>query len=344
MRNFANRRTMLCAAVAAGLAAMGLGAQAQTVEMKLGFVTINDSQHEGAKLFAEEIAKKTGGAIQVKIFPAGQLGNIARQIEGLQLGTQEAFMTPPGFMVGISPAFQAADAAGLFDSPWHHHKTLNHPPVRDRLLTLPEKANITGVYLWSAGNTGIASREPINKLEDIKGLKLRVLASKVEIGVVASFGATGIPMDFTEVIAAIQNRTLDGTRIGVVVLAPSKFYTVAKHIYAESTGYVPAGMWVSKGWIDKLPANLRQAIHEVGQGIADRTELIAIDLLAKGAKIWRDNGGTIVEPTPADKAEMLRRARAVSDEILGNDPAVKEVYALVKAGAAATAGMKPPTQ
>lgn len=344
MKKYATGRMTVRAAVVAALASTALGAQAQTIEMKLGFVTINDSQHEGAKLFAEEIAKKTSGAIQVKIFPAGQLGNIARQIEGLQLGTQEAFMTPPGFMVGIAPAFQAADAAGLFESNWHHHKSLNHPPLRDKLLALPEKANITGVYLWSAGNTGIASRNPIRTIDDIKGLKLRVLASKVEIGVVSAFGATGIPMDFTEVMAAIQNRTLDGTRIGVVVLAPSKFYSVAKHIYLEATGFVPAGMWVSKGWVDKLAANHRQAIFEVGQGLADRTGQIAIDLLAKGAQTWRENGGEIVEPTPADKAELLKRARAVSDDILGNDPAVRDMYALAKQAAAATAGVKPPAR
>jgi TRAP-type C4-dicarboxylate transport system substrate-binding protein len=344
MTRLTNKRRLIGAAVLGGVALFAADAPVHAVEMKIGFVTINDSQHETAKLFADEIAKKTNGALTAKIYPAGQLGNIAREIEGLQLGTQEGFYTPPGFMVGIAPAFQAADAAGLFESSWHHHKTLNYPPVRDKLLKLPEKANITGIYLWSAGNTGIASREPIRSIDDIKGLKLRVLASKVETGVVASFGATGIPMDFTEVVAAIQNRTLDGTRIGVVVLAPSKFYSVAKHIYMESTGYVPAGMWVSKNWLEKLPADQRKAIYEVGNGLADRTELIALDLIDKGAKIWRENGGDIVEPTPADKAEMLRRARTVSDEILGNDPAVKDMYALVKQGAEATKGMKPPAR
>jgi TRAP-type C4-dicarboxylate transport system substrate-binding protein len=332
------------AAGIAALAAAGLayGAPAQAIDMKLGFVTINDSQHESAKLYAEEIARRTNGAIQARIFPAGQLGNIGRQIEGLQLGTQEAFYTPPGFMVGINPAFQAADAPGLFDSTWHHHKTLNHPLVREKFLGLAKPANIVGVYAWSAGNTGIASRGPIKTIDDVKGLKLRVLASKVETGFVRTLGATGVPMDFTEVLPAIQNRTLDGTRIGIVVLVPSKFYTAAKYLYLESTGYVPTGLWVSKGWLDKLPAAHRRAVFEAGEALADKTQLVGMELLARVEKAWVENGGEVTQPSPADRAELLRRARGVSDEVLGGDAKVKDMYDLVKRAAEATRGQTPP--
>jgi TRAP-type transport system periplasmic protein len=166
-------RLPLLAAALIGLTSIGVpsAAMSQTVDMKIGFVTINDSQHESSKVYAEEIGKRTNGAIQARIFPAAQLGNIGRQIEGLQLGTQEAFITPPGFMVGINPAFSAADAPGLFDSGWHQMKALNHPLVRDKFMALGDHANIAGAYLYSAGYTGIASRAPIRNLNDIKGLK-----------------------------------------------------------------------------------------------------------------------------------------------------------------------------
>ena len=329
--------------MAAAIVAISAGvASAQSIEMKIGFVTINDSQHESAKLFAEEVAKRTNGAIQARIFPAGQLGNIARQIEGLQLGTQEVFYSPPGFFVGINPAFQAADAPGLFDSAWHQMAALNHPSIRDKFLALAEHANISGVFVFTASHTAIASRNPISTINDIKGLKLRVLASKVEIGYVSALGATGVPMDFTEVIAAIQNRTLDGTRIGVAVLAPSKFYTVAPNIYAEATGYVPIVVWFSKGWLGKLSAEHRATIYATGKDLTEKSQLIANELVARLDKVWTDNGGKIVQPTPADRAELFRHARRVSDEILGGDPKVKDTYQLMKQAAEATKGARPP--
>lgn len=317
-------------------------AAAQKVDIKIGFITINDSQHFSAKLFAKRIAEKTGGQVTARVFPAGQLGSIPRQIEGMQLGTQEAFYTPPGFYVGINPAFQAADAPGLFKSAWHQYNTLNHPSVRDKFLGLAEHANIKGIHLWSAGHTGIATRRPVKSLDDLAGLKLRVLASKVEVAYVKSLGATGVPMGFGEVVPAIRNGTLDGTRIGVVVLAPSKFFTVAKYLYPEATGYIPAGLWVSKKWFEKLSAAHQAAIVEVARGTSRETQQEAIAIIGRLDKVWRDNGGEINLPSAADKAAILKRAAEVSDSELGGNPKVAEMYALVKKAAALTADMAEP--
>lgn len=317
-------------------------ALAQKIDMKMGFITINDSQHYSAKLFAKRIGERTNGEITARIFPAGQLGSIPRQIEGMQLGTQEAFYTPPGFYVGINPAFQAADAPGLFKSAWHQYNTLNHPIVRDKFLAAAEHANIKGIHLWSAGHTGIATRREVKTLKDLAGLKLRVLASKVEVAYVKALGATGVPMGFGDVVPAIRNGTLDGTRIGVVVLAPSKFYTVAKHLYPEATGYIPAGLWVSKKWFEKLSARHQKAIVDVGRGASRETQQQALAIIGRLDKVWRDNGGQINLPSAADKAEMLRRAAVVSDRVLGGNPRVREMYALVKKAAAMTVDMKPP--
>ena len=85
---------MLTAGVGA-LLGVDRTASAQTHDMKIGFVTINDSQHSSAKLFAAEIDKRTNGRLKARIFPAAQLGKIPRQIEGLQLATQEVLRGHP---------------------------------------------------------------------------------------------------------------------------------------------------------------------------------------------------------------------------------------------------------
>lgn len=230
------------AAALATLIAAPIRAAAQSFEMKIGFATINDAQHKSAVWFSDQIAKRTGGKIKARVFPASQLGKIPRQIEGVQLGTQEAFITPPGFFVGINPAFQAPDAPGLFDSFEHQYRTLNHPTVRDKFLRLAEQAGVVGNYIWSAGETALATREPVLKLDDLDGRKIRVLASKMEVAMMREFGATGVPMPYTEVLPAIQQRVLDGVQSGVVVMGPSKFYTVAKHLTPNAMAYIPSAM------------------------------------------------------------------------------------------------------
>ena len=100
-------RTRKVTGVFAALVLAGYtGTAAAQMEMKIGYGTINDPQHA----IAQEIQKRIGGnkdmGIKVSIFPAGQIGKIPRMIEGIQFGTLEMLVIPPGFLVGINPAFQ----------------------------------------------------------------------------------------------------------------------------------------------------------------------------------------------------------------------------------------------
>lgn len=330
------KRTILAAAAVA-LAATAATAQTKH-DMKCGFVTVNDSQHRSAEIFKDKIAGKTGGAVDVRIFPLAQLGTIPRQVEGIQLGTQECFISPPGFFVGLNQAFQAPDAPALFESQMHQHRSLNHPTVRDKFLALASHAGIVGNYTWSAGATAVASRRPIETLDDFKGRKIRVLATKMEIATLKTVGAAGIPMPYSEVLPALQRKGIDGVRSGIIVMGPSKFYTVAKYIYNEKSAFIPSGMWLNRKWLDSLPKAHRAAIFEVGKEMGDITVKIAIEITAKWEKLWGEKGGTVTEPTAADRAELFRRVRPLGDEFLGKNPKIAPMYKLIKAAAAATAG------
>ena len=329
------KRTALMAA-AALLAATT--ANAKTYDMKCGFVTVNDSQHRSAEIFKGKIAERTGGEVDVRIFPLAQLGTIPRQVEGIQLGTQECFISPPGFFVGLNQAFQAPDAPALFESQLHQHRTLNHPTVRDKFLALASHAGIVGNYTWSAGGTAVASRRPIKTLDDFKGRKIRVLATKMEIATLKTVGAAGIPMPYSEVLPALQRKGIDGVRSGIIVMGPSKFYTVAKYIYNEKSAFIPSGMWLNRKWLDGLPAGHRAAIFDIGKEMGDITGKIAIEITAQWEKLWIEKGGEITEPTAADRAELFRRTRPLGDEFLGKNPKIAPMYNLIKAAAEATRG------
>lgn len=155
------RTSITLAALAAGMAFAVVPASAQKVyKLKAGFVTINDSNHYAANFLKKELAKTTNGRIDVGVFPAAQLGRIPRQLEGIQLGTQEAFLIPPGFFVGIDQSFQVPDAPGAFDDILHQHRTMNHPPFRDKFLNLPVKAGFVGKVIWSCADTSIVTVKP----------------------------------------------------------------------------------------------------------------------------------------------------------------------------------------
>src|SRR5690242_17159117 len=152
-------------------------AQGKTYTMKLSTATINDTQHEWLKRFAAEVEKNSNGRIKAEIYPASQLGAIPRQIEGVQFGSIQGWMGPPEFLVGVDERFEAMSAPGLFSSVDQVMKVAQDPPIQKMMYGLGEPKGFTGRGFAPIGPSSILTKKPVNKLADLSGLKIRVLAS-----------------------------------------------------------------------------------------------------------------------------------------------------------------------
>jgi C4-dicarboxylate-binding protein DctP len=299
--------------------------------MRIGMVTINDTQHQLANRFKEEIEKRLKGAIKVSVFPAAQLGKIPRQIENLKLGAQQAFVSPPGFFAGINKSFQVPDAPGVFKNFWHAHNTLTHPDFRGKFLRLAENAGIVGITVANYGPISIASLKPIRNLDDMKGIKVRVLATPMESKAASVMGMTGVPMPYSEVLPALQQRTIDACSSNAVVMGASKFHTATKFITMTETGHIPSAMWVSKRWLDKLPKAHQEEILKLGRELETWVAKTAFQNNKNAEKVWKDNGTEVIRLSAADQATMVKRLAPLGDEFLAKDPKTKDMYALMKA-------------
>tara|TARA_R110000787_G_scaffold95507_2_gene198473 strand:+ start:278 stop:1288 length:1011 start_codon:yes stop_codon:yes gene_type:complete len=334
------KRTLFAlAAVAAGATVFSVApahAQQKTYTMKFGFVTINDSTHRMGNWVKEKLEARSQGRLKVEIYPAGQLGTVPRQVEGLLLGTQEAFGIVPGFMVGLSRSFMVTDAPGLFDSIAHQHRAVNQEPFRTRFLTQAVGKGILGNAMWSCGDTAIATLTPFRKLEDLKGKKLRVLASPLERAAVEKMGATGVPMPFTEVLPALQQRVIDGVRTGMIVMYPSKFYTVTKYATLTGGAHIVCAQFLSANWMKSLPADLREMIEEAGREVTPIVGRWGEEMTREAEKKWAEVGGEIIRLSDEDQAELRKRLSPIAEDILGKDPQTAEMYAELKKAVAAT--------
>ena len=318
--------------VALGAAmALAPAASAQTV-MKIGFATINDGQHKSALWIEKEVEKRTGGSIDVQVYPAAQLGKIPRQIEGVLFGTQEAFISPPGFFKGLNPAFAAPDAPGLFDSFAHQTKTLNDPSVRDKFLGLATSKGVTGLYISAAGASALAMRDPVRTLSDVKGKKIRVLASPMEVAIMRELGAAGTPMAYSEVLPAIQRRVLDGASSAITVMGPSKFYTAAKYITPTHITHIPTGMWTNAKFLAKLSDKEREIVTQVGKEVAPVANKWSEEDTKTWEKKWGEEGGTVVRLKEEERLAAIAKLRPL-EKIFLDDPKVAPMYKLIKAAA-----------
>jgi len=334
------RTPLLPAALFAAALALGsAAATAQTFTAKMGTATINEDQHEWLKRLKELVEQRSNGRFKADIFPANQLGSIPRQIEGIQLGTQEVWIGPPGFMIGLDQRFQVYDSPGWFDDIDHAFRTVTDPDLRGKLLSMGEAKGIKGLGIIMTSQTSFVSRTPIRTLADFKGKKIRVLASKIERRITDEFGASPISMDLSEVITAISQGTVDAARSGISVWVPFKYQTVAKYLLDTREAFIPAIAVASKAWFDKLPADLQTIVLDAAREIEPEIQAFGTKLKAGMHETWVQGGGEIVRLSPAEQAEYLRRTASIGAEIAAENPAVKQFYDLMIQTAAKTRKM-----
>src|SRR5688500_18162340 len=118
------------------MAALQPSTQAAAAEftMKFATATFNETQHQYIKFFKEAVEKASNGRIEVGIFPRSELGPIPRMIDGLQLGTVEAYIGPADFYVGVDPRLGVFSAPMLFKNNDHASATVLDPALNQDIL------------------------------------------------------------------------------------------------------------------------------------------------------------------------------------------------------------------
>lgn len=317
----------VAAAFAAVLTAAAPGpAVGQEFTMKMGGIAVNDPSHHYLKRFAELIEEKSGERIEGKVFPGAQIGGFPQMIQGVQLGTLELFTGPPGFLKGVDSRFQVADAPGLFEDMAHAHRAYTDPAFRNRFLDIAVDKGIQGVSLWVYGPTSYIATTPLRGLQDFRGKKFRVLATKVETTLMDRLGATGVPMDFPEVLPALQRGVIDGVRSSIVVTGAMKFFDAAKYITLVNDAMIPLGGYASVAFLNRLPEDLRETVIAVGKQVEEEMLGVALEFDARAEDLWRKNGAEIIHLSEKDQAEFMRIARGVSEAVLAADSRLEPLY------------------
>ncbi|MEQ8347508.1 MAG: TRAP transporter substrate-binding protein [Sneathiellaceae bacterium] len=326
-----SRTSGLCAAIAlATTLCMGSAAMAADFTMKFGTATFNDDQHKFIETFKEELAARTD-RIEVEIYPQSQLGPIPRQIEGLQFGTQEAFISPVDFFAGVDKRFGVFSAPGLFRDKAHAAKAIADAEVQ---AAIDEMAQAKGMLLLGAfayGNHDYIAKEPILSLADFDGKKIRVNATEMEREAMRRVGATGVPMPLGEVMPALQQGVIDGTRSVVTIFIAFKYWDYAKTITVINDTMLVSVALLSRSWFDSLPADLQAAVLEAGRAAQEKWQAESFEFHKGLRQVWIDNGGSFAALPEKDQAEMISRLSTVGADASADNPETKAFYEKLKA-------------
>lgn len=307
------------------LGLMGSAAFAADFTMKFGTATFNEDQHKFIEVFKEELESRTD-RIEVEIYPQSQLGPIPRQIEGLQLGTQEAFVSPVDFFAGVDKRFGVFSAPGLFRDKQHAAAVMADAEVQAAVDEMARGKGMIQLGQFAYGNHDYIAKDPIETLADFEGMKIRVNATDMEREAMARVGATGVPMPLGEVLPALQQGVIDGTRSVVTIFIAFKYWDYADTITVINDTMLVSVALMSQTWFEGLPPDLQATVLEAGNAAEARWQAESFEFHKGLRSVWEENGGKFVELPTADQAEMISRLSTVGADATANDPETKAFF------------------
>ncbi len=267
-----------------------------------------DSLSTMAKWAVEEIKKRTNGRIDGKVFPASQLGNNVQMIEQLQLGTLECTAGAVAFMSGAYPPVTIFDLPFFFpDNPDMVRKVLKEGKTARWLLDDMTRVGLKGLAFHLTGYKQFTSNKAIAKLEDMKGIKFRSMASPILLEQFKALGANAVPIPFAETYSALQSGVAEGQENPYWAIYKMKFHEVQKYLSVSNHGLIVIYNLVSKKWWDKLPSDLQKTITEVFSEAERVTWKRGQEIDQEAIKAMQAAGLKFVKISPQER-ERFRKA------------------------------------
>ena len=316
----------LAAVIALSLLAAPLAASAQDIKPRLirfGYGLNEDSnQGRAVKFFADAVEKNSGGKMRVRAVGAAALGSDVQQQQALVGGAQEMMVGSTATLVGIAKEMALWDTPFLFQTAEEADAVLDGPVGQKVLNKLPEKG-LVGLVYWENGFRNLSnSKHPINRLEDMEGIKLRVMQNPVYIDTFKTLGANAVPMAFSELFGAMETKTVDGQENPYTTILSSKFYEVQKYVTATNHVYSPWILLVSKKYWDGLSKDEQKVLMDAAKASRDFERKDTREASAKALTELRAKG---MQFSKLDAKELGR---------------LREKLTKVNAGIAANVGME----
>jgi tripartite ATP-independent transporter DctP family solute receptor len=257
-------------ALATGAALLGTAAvQAQDIKqrnLRFGFSLAKDHPFgQGAQKFADLVAQKSGGRIKVQLFPGAVLGSDPQNLSAVRGGTLDFTSMATGIVASIDKQQMIFDLPFLFNNV-QEANAIADGPIGRKLMDDLAQHGVIGLGIWDLGFRHITnSRRPINRIEDIQGLKLRVIGAPIYVDLFNALGANPVPMTFGEVYGALESRAIDGQDNPLGVIESARFQEVQKYLSLTRHFYTGMPLLMSKKTWDSMSEAEQRIIREAAE-------------------------------------------------------------------------------
>lgn len=313
------------------VAAVGLASAQDIKERTLKFGLNGPEGHPavaGMKAFAESVAAKSGGKIKVQLFLNGALGSDQAVVSSIKGGTIEMAVMNSGILASEVKALEVFDFPFMFSNE-KEADAIADGPIGQKMHAMLQDKGIVGLSYWELGFRSITnSKRPLNKVEDIEGLKLRVIPNAINVDWVKALGANPTPLPFPEVYAAMEQKAIDGQENPVSVIAANKFWEVQKYVTLTNHQYNPQSVIFSKKVWDSLSAAEKKIIDDSADAAAKNQRVQSRAALAANLELLKKNGMIVSQFSAAEVSKLRDKMKPVIDKhSAAVGPMVAEVQA-----------------
>jgi TRAP-type transport system periplasmic protein len=301
-------------AAAVAVAAFGVASAQDIKEHTFKFGVASSETHPavaGMKKFAELIATKSGGKMKANLFFNSTLGTDQAVVSSMKGGTIEMAVMNSGILASEAKEMAIFDFPFLFANEKESDAIVDGP-IGKKLHALLEQKGLVGLAYWELGYRQMTnSKRALNKVEDIDGLKLRVIPNPINVAWVKALGANPTPMPFAEVYAGLEQKAIDGQENPVSVIAAGKFWEVQKFMTLTNHQYNPQSVVFSKKVWDGLSAAEKKIVSDSATEAAGLQRKEARAAVAANLELLKKNGMTVTEFSPAEVAKLREKMKPV---------------------------------
>lgn len=242
-----------------------------TYELRMGHSQAPDHPfNDTCEYFAKLVSERTNGDVEINVFPNGQLGDEATMLESCSMGTLDLLMANGANTAALVPELGFLGVCYLFDNGEHIARVTADQEVFDLYSQIIESKNLNIKLLNLMGNgmRHLYTTKPVSSLEDLQGMKIRVMPSAVDVKVWNTLGANATTVAFSEVYSALQTNMVSGAENTFSSYASSKHNEVAPYVTLTGHQWLVTELWASGQVLSKLPEEYVDIIYEAAQETA----------------------------------------------------------------------------
>ena len=300
--------------------AIGFAGAASAKDLKYAHFQSADlsaPKHAAALAFESCVEGKTGGSIDVQVYPASQLGGGPEVLEGLELGSIQMAVVHDGPISAMYKPFSVLALPYLFDDQAMAWSVMDGPFGEELFEDMRQK---TGIRVFGVADNGVRNFtnnvRPVAEPADMEGLKLRVMTAPVWVTLVESLGASATPVPWPELPGALSQGVVDGQENGVTNIVDASLYQHQKYVSLDGHVFSWHAYMMSDAFYEGLTDAEKQAVNQCVEiaKVIHRGMTAAQDTNASA--ILAEKGMEVIQVSPEQKAMFRELAQPAVREYI----------------------------